>query len=445
MALARQLLFIGFLLVILTFVVFRGKEHRYNLYSASPGEPLPGLTGHELEIFRKGKVLFEHDFVPEEGLGPVFNGRSCFECHGKPVAVGLEGQDLTKTGVVRIGAISPATPLSSNLSKAKQLVDSFSFSGLITKGGPSLERRSVTLEFPSRYPSGCVVEVGVVPLGAQFISLRHAGPLLGLGLIEAIDDETIMRNMMRQAKHTPELVGRTNPAADPLTLTTNVGRFGWKAQNSNLLLATAEVLNNEIGITTFIQNTPRSGSGIVDFPECIAFYLPPEPNDEGKKLVLLTAFQALLAPPAPLTLTKEGSRGKAIFKQLQCAVCHTPELPTAAVVYIPNPGSPFPALHYMEVKALESQPVRLYSDLLLHDMGAKLADGIVQSTARGGEWRTTPLWGIRFKKFFLHNGSAKTVEQAILAHGGQALNVKTAYESLPHKDKKAVLEFLSSL
>ena len=429
----------------LLLITVRVPEPRRDLYAAAPGEPIAGLSSHERRIFKEGEALFKHDFEPEEGLGPLFNGRSCFECHGKPNAAGREGRDVTTTGVVRIGSVLPKSPLDGNLNKAREEDDIYDFSGLIEKGGPAMQRRSITQEFASKYPPDCNIEVGVVPPEAQFISLRHSPPLLGFGLIEAIPEQAILANMIKQARQAPDLVGRTNPFVDPLTRTTKIGRFGWKDQNPDLLLFTAEALNTEMGVTTFIQNATRSSTGIVDFPPCIIRYLPPEPNDEGEKLVLLAAFQALIAPPSTPRPSPESKRGQEIFKKLRCAVCHTPEMYTAPYVEIPDPASSLPRLHYIEVKALENQPVRLYSDLLLHRMGAKLADGIVQVTARGGEWRTTPLWGLRYKKFYLHDGRTRSIDKAILAHGGQAAPVTEAYVKLPEADKSALLEFLKTL
>src|SRR5262249_5833498 len=121
-----------------------------------------------------------------EGLGPLFNGKSCFECHGKPTDVGLEGRDLTSTGVVRIGKISPTSPIAKDLKLAREKIDMYSFLGLLDKGGPAMQRRSITQEFPDKYPPALNIELGVVPPEAQFISLRHAPPTLGLGLIDSI-------------------------------------------------------------------------------------------------------------------------------------------------------------------------------------------------------------------------------------------------------------------
>lgn len=426
-------------------LVLKSNDRHYDLYLAQPGEPLAGLSVREMDIFRRGKALFEHQFTPDEGLGPLFNARSCYECHGKPLAAGLPGQDGTASGSIRMGTVLPDSPLAADLEKARPRLDSSSFADLLNEGGPIVRRRSITREFPGKYPPGCQVEPGKVSPQAKFTSFRYAGPLLGGGLIDAIDDRTIATNMFRQAKEAPDLVGRTNPVTDPLTLATRVGRFGWKCQSPSLLLFTAQELNNQMGVTTLVAPAVRGRSAEAEFPRCLWPSLPAEPNDVGNKLVCLSAFQAFLAPPSRRPLTAEAKRGETLFTRLRCSVCHTPVLYTAPIVEIADPDSPFPNLQYMEVKALENQPVRLYSDLLLHDMGPELADGIAQGSARGGEWRTTPLWGLQNKKFLLHNGSARSIHEAIQAHGGQAEPVKREYLRLSAAERQALLKFVGSL
>ncbi len=433
------------LICVVIVVMLRSEDPPADLYGEKPGEPLAGLTREQLEIFERGRSAFVHEFTPRQGLGPRFNGRSCLECHGTPGAIGLVSPDVTTTGVTRIGALVAHSPLAKDLETARQLVDESSASSLVGLGGPVVQRRSTTEEFPDDYPADCKIAVSGVPPEAQFVSVRRASNLLGAGLIDAVNDRAITANLLRQAKEAPDLVGRTNPLSDPLTLTTKGGRFGWKDDYPNLILETAAEMGTNLGITSFIHNVVRSGQGRAQFPACMRTHLPTEPNDTGRSLVLLTAFQSLLAPPSQPVLSDKAKRGKEIFERLRCAVCHTPELYTSPDVEIPDPDSDFPRLEYIEVKALENQPVKLYSDLLLHDLGPELADGIVSGTARGGEWRTTPLWGIRFKRFLLHDGRARTVADAIVAHGGQAQGVKREYERLPEADRSALLEFVGSL
>lgn len=417
-------------------------QESLDIYSAQPGQALPGLDAQQKELFAQGKRFFEHEFTPAQGLGPVFNGRSCLECHGSPNEAGLEGRDVVTTGAVHIGNLKTGPVADKDLIQARQQVSVINFDPLLSLGGPTIQRRSITREFPASFPVDCQVLPEMVPHQAQFVSMRHAAPVLGLGLIQAIDESTIVANMIDQARRAPELVGRTNAVSDPLTNTTKIGRFGWKAQQADLLLFTADALEREMGVTSYIAPLNLRNKNI---PHCVFDYLPGEPNDKGQVMTMISTFESLLAPPPRQKLSADARQGAAVFNSLKCAVCHTPELTTAPIVEIPDPDSPYPALRYIEIKTLESQPVRLYSDLLLHQMGPELADGIVQGTAFGGEWRTTPLWGLHLKKFYLHNGLALTVDQAICAHGGQAQAVKEAYVKLPANEKRNLLQFLQSL
>lgn len=410
------------------------------------GGPITGLTPNQLRKFYKAKETFKKEFSPEEGLGPIFNGKSCFECHGQPAQIGGEGRDVTSTGVIRIGKFFP------NSKKAKEPLEKV-ITGLTREdvdlqffeGGPALQRKSITSEFPNKYPIDSQIEIGIVPKDADFVSLRHSPPLFGFGLIEAIPDRSIIANVIKQTSEAPDLVGRVVTHLDPLTHQIRVGRFGWKNQNPNLMMFTTEAMSVEMGMTTFTQDSIKSPTGTSTIHGGIAKYLPKEPNDEGEITNALVYFQALLAPPKRGAITKEVKQGEQLFNQLQCAVCHIPEMSTSPVVYVVDPDSPAPQLRHMEIKALESQPVRAYSDFLLHDMGVKLADGLPQQGAKGGEWRTTPLWGLRNKRFLLHDGRTTDLAEAISLHGGQAEEVARRFDMLPEKDKQDLLAFLKTL
>jgi CxxC motif-containing protein (DUF1111 family) len=411
-----------------------------------PGGPCRGLTQEQLDKFYATRHIFQKEFSAEEGLGPLFNGRSCFECHGQPGIAGGEGRDLNSTGVVRIGSRKKFDHNNKELAaKTKDNFTSDDVKLLIEHGGPALERKSITSEFVNKYPADCQVEIGTIPPGTDFISLRHAGPLFGLGLIDQIPDETIIQAALRESMQNKSMAGRAVIHVDPLTQVPRVGKFGWKSQNSTLLIFTSEALNVEMGITTPIHPSPKSAQGISEFPPCILPFLPAEPNDSGKVLLPLTYFQSVLAPPERGVMDSRAQHGERLFERLQCAFCHTPQLRTRERVMVVDPDSPAPQIQHMEIKSLENLPVGLYSDLLLHNMGEELADGLPQNGAKGGEWRTTPLWGLRNKKFLLHDGRALSFEQAIMAHGGQGDTARKAYSQLSAVDKADLLSFLKTL
>jgi len=425
-------------------VVFIQQVYVYAPDEGSLGGPIKGLTAPELRKFYETREVFKKEFTPEEGLGPLFNGKSCFECHGQPSFVGGEGRDVAGTGVVRIGVRDlshrnkPLPEVIAKLTRAD--VDIY-----LNQGGPALERKSITSEFPSKYPIECQVEFPSVPKDAELISMRHSPPLFGFGLIDAIPDTALLKNMFEEVRTNPKLTGRALPQVDPLINHERMGRFGWKCQNPTLMLFTMEALNVEMGITTFFQQFPKSAKNIFEFPHCIYQYLPQEPNDVGNITNKLTYFQSLLAPPGRGPITDEVKRGGKVFDKLQCSVCHTPRLYTSPEVFVVDPDSHAPQLQWLEIGALENKPVDAYSDFLVHQMGVGLADGIPQAGANGGEWRTTPLWGLRKKKFLLHDGRTTKVEEAILAHGGQATEVIENFKKLSHQDRQDLMAFLKSL
>jgi CxxC motif-containing protein (DUF1111 family) len=411
------------------------------------GGPLPGLSPAQYRQFYQARDIFTKDFTPSDGLGPLFNAASCFECHGKPGQIGGEGRDVNSTGVVRIGKrLSSSRFTKEPLDSVKEkLAFEKDVDFMLDQGGPALQRKSITSEFPDKFPPGCQAEIAVIPKDAELISLRHSPPLFGSGLIEAIPDEYIVHNSLEQLEKAPAMVGRVSPHEDPLTEHSRIGRFGWKAQHATLLAFTADALNTEMGITTSLQPQIKSASAASALPSCLIKYLPREPNDDGRLSLKLSFCQAMFAPPQPGEQTAQTARGEKLFEQLQCAVCHIPLMHTAPKAYVIDPDSALPRLRWLEIAALENQPVRAYSDFLLHKMGAKLADGLPQSGSSGGEWRTTPLWGLRLKKFYLHDGRTSDLEQAILAHGGQAKESADRYSLLPKSQKADLISFLKSL
>lgn len=411
------------------------------------GGPVPGLTFDQKRKFDVTEALFKKEFTPEEGLGPLFNGKSCFECHGQPEAVGGEGRDVASTGVVRIGGVNPSSPLFKKPRKEiAHLTEAQDVHGYIFAGGPALERKSITSEFPDKYPTDCQVEIGVIPKNCDFISMRHAGPLFGFGLIEAIDDSDITANIFKEIERNPKMAGRALSQDDSLAKSFHIGRFGWKCQRPNLMLFSAEALDVEMGVTTPVMLHPKSATGISEFPHKLVTMLPQEPNDaDGKMMTQLAYFQALLAPPPRGPITDAVKRGEKVFDKLQCSVCHIPEMKTKSEVMLADPESPFPKLNYIEVEALENKPVKAYSDFLVHNMGPELADGLPQAGSTGGEWRTTPLWGLRFKKFLLHDGRTHDLLKVIDLHGGQADDSRQAFKKLDQKDQDDLMAFLRSL
>lgn len=365
------------------------------------GAPLPAITLVEQQKFDSGRTVFGQLQAPVNGLGPVFNARSCVACH-RAGAPGGAGTDLNIARVTRIGGIVNGV-----------------YSDLTNVGGPVLEARSLR-EIDPLYP----YPGERVPVEAQFVSRRITTPLFGAGLIEAIPDSTIIANSQRLL---PDGIhGVPNMVLNPESGRTQVGRFGWKCQVPIIHLFSGDAFLNEIGITspTFPKdNLPqgRTDSNGAD--------KAPDAEDNNTKVAAVSGFTRYLAPPPPVPFTPTSQRGQQVFNSIQCAACHMPVMQTG----------------FSGSAAIANKPVHLWSDLLLHHMGRGLADGVRQGQAAGDMWRTAPLWGLRFRPLLLHDGRATTVEQAIVLHDGESKASRDRYVNLPLSDKQALLDFLSKI
>jgi CxxC motif-containing protein (DUF1111 family) len=294
------------------------------------------------------------------------------------------------------------------------------YNDLANLGGPVLQARSL-----KELDLSCPVTGEVVPPQANYVSRRITTPLFGAGLIEAIPDAAILA---RVGQPDPDGVhGTANVIFNPETGRNEVGRFGWKAQHSSLHQFAGDAYLNEMGITSAFfptENLPQ-GRPIPPGWDSVA-----DPEDQDGDVDKFTTFMRLLAPAGRrLPITRQAQDGEQIFNNIRCISCHTPEMRTA-----PN-----------AVAALSSQPVRLYSDLLLHQMGPGLADGIRQSKSLGDQFKTAPLWGLSRRSFFLHDGRATTYVDAIAAHGGEAMAARNRFFALRPPDRDALLAFLDSL
>jgi CxxC motif-containing protein (DUF1111 family) len=338
----------------------------------------------------RGAALFQKEFLPEQGLGPLYNARSCLACHNAPAAGGT-----TRDGSGAVVRVAQA--------RADQL------DLLIGQGGPIARSHSV-----AELGQTCALEPGI-PSAANLTSVRHPPPLFGLGLVETIPDDVILAGAVPKEDG---VQGRPSWVATP-DGERQLGRFGWKADTPTLRLFVAAALRNELGITNPLAPVdwlpaPRDAAA----PPCAGAADAPE--DDGTIVTALTAYVAALPPPSPLAAAGT-EPGKAIFHQVGCAACHTPRLPAAG------------------------QNLWLYSDLLLHDLGPDLDDGLPQGEAAGRDWRTTPLWGLGSRTRYLHDGRARSLDAAILAHGGEALAAREHFRALEPADREALLALLAAL
>ncbi len=380
--------------------------------------PIDGLTPAQMQRFEAGKAVFEKVFTPSTGLGAVFNGQSCAECHGAP-AVGGTGSSATAT-------IQRFTTL---------LAPQFAV-GLVTQadGAPHVHARSVSDEFPDEVP-GCDLQAETVPANALDSTKRVTPHLFGIGLLENIPDATLIQNGLLSAQQNPEVSGR--PGAmfpgginDPNAQDQLIGRLGARGFVADVQSFTQGAFSTELGIATFhpVFVTPVRPSGNVAPVACTPFV------GEAVSLAETQAaadFQRWLAPPPAPELTGVALRGQALFDDIQCSSCHTPMMKTSA--FAPPP--------------LNDREVWLYSDLLLHDMGEALADDAPEGLGLSTEWKTAPLWGVgQTPKPLMHDGRAgRDFALAIELHGGEAEGAARRFADLKPADQAALIAFLKKL
>jgi len=367
---------------------------QFVLASTSFGDPLPRLTAEQQADFAEGLEEFSEEEEADEGLGPVFNEAACLTCHTDPVG-GTTGRLETRFG--RRG-------------------NSGRFDPLENLGGSLLQDQGI-----GAVEDGFVFKAERVPRGANVVASRLTTPLFGLGLVDAVPDaELIGLARAQRNTHTP---GIANIVTDLATGEQRVGRFGWKAQVATLQTFSGDAYLNEMGITNPIFPNESCPQG-----DCAALAHNPMPelNDSGPGIEAFQNFMTLLAPPPR---GQGASRtGEDLFQSTGCASCHTPKLATG----------------HSDIAALDRKVFEPFSDFLLHDMG-RLGDGITQGNARGRLMRTAPLWGLRVRPVFLHDGRATTVTAAILAHDGQGQRARERFIDLGSDKRRILLAYLNSL
>jgi CxxC motif-containing protein (DUF1111 family) len=416
--------------------------------------------------FHLGNALFRQLWVSSpsstqatDGLGPLFNARSCQSCHIKDGRGHPPNADGNASSMFLRLARPARTPEERTALAGHRAVNfpdptygvqlqDLAVPGLAGEGrvAVSYTEQTVTLaggEVASlRKPTYSASDLAYGPLDPDTtVSARVAPAMLGLGLIEAIPDADILAHADPDDLDGNGISGKAAIVRDMRTGKLALGRFGWKAQNATVRDQTAAALVTDIGISN-PDRPDAHGDCTAREPQCLAMATGVQKrlgNTEAPEsvLALMTFYSQNLAVPARRKASfPETLHGKQMFYQSDCVACHTPKFVTRSDA---------------SADALSFQLIWPYSDFLLHDMGEGLADGQQVGVATGQEWRTPPLWGIGLTEtvsghtFFLHDGRARNLSEAILWHGGEAERSRNAFVSLSKDDRAALITFLETL
>ena len=471
------------------------------------GDPIPGLSPNQLEMFNEGRFRATEleatcdscsDFIPgsptgqdpllqtltnSAGLGARFNADQCTACHSQPALGGSGGFLVPNPEALPGQRRPPENPMFDLIPHRRgetNQVPSF-----ITQYGPIREARFIRR--PDGTPDGGVHQLftivgrgddptipdcnaAVLPqpdfesqVRNHNVSFRIPLQMFGLGLIDTIQDIEILshHDATEALRAHLGIGGIPNRSANDGTIT----RFGWKAQNKSLTMFSGEAYNVEMGVTNelfpqAVEELPACNGPNKNHPNDATRMDSNDSRNQGfnnpvhelADWMQFTLFMRFLDGPKPVTFSASAIRGQQLFGTdpahpgIGCFACHTPSMKTAAAT---------------EFEVLQDKPVNLYSDLLIHHMGQGLSDHVTQGLAGGDMFRTTPLWGVGQRMFFLHDGRTSDLMQAILAHSSagqgaddneqagfppsEASTVIDAFRNLSSSDKQGILDFLRSL
>lgn len=411
----------------------------------------PPLTPKERRDFFFGNRLFNTNWVIApgsvqsfDGLGPTFNRVSCSGCHtrdgrGRPPADASEPMDSILIRISIPGTDAHGGPRP-HPAYGDQLNDR-AIPGVPAEGRVDLAWETIKGFYPDgtsyelEKPVFTLKDPAFGPFGKNLMTSPRVAPqVFGLGLLEAVPEADVLARSDPDDADGDGISGRPNHVHNPVSGKTELGRFGWKANQPNLIAQNSAASIGDIGLTTSIhpeQNCPPAQKA------CAAAVPGGSPELSDEFLAKLTFYTETLAVPARRDATApEVQKGGRLFVDAGCASCHTPTMKTGANV--------LPA-------SRANQTFHAYTDMLLHDMGPGLADGRPDFEATGSEWRTPPLWGIGLIPVvnghdrLLHDGRARGVEEAILWHDGEAASARGRFMALEKVDRDALIAFVKSL
>jgi CxxC motif-containing protein (DUF1111 family) len=420
-----------------------GSETVFDATQTAFGNMFPTISGYDEHVHVLGDLTFNNSFVTSPapvnpGLGPIFNNTSCGNCHhsdgiGIPTAGQLESSLLLRISLPGVDAHGGPLPVPGY---GLQVQDKAVY-GKVPEATVNIAYTYQTFSFADgttyelRTPTYTLSNLYAPISGSYLLSPRLAPPMFGLGLLENVPESEIVSFADPNDANGDGIKGHPNYVFDVTTQSMQLGRFGWKANTASVLTQVATAFNQDMGVTSSILPVESSYGqsqydGLKDDPE-----LP------DSLLHAVKYYAQTLAVPARRIVTDPvAKRGEQLFMLAKCGVCHRQTLTTAVNVAFP---------------AISNQVIHPYTDMLVHDMGPGLADNRPDNRANGQEWRTAPLWGVGLfttvnnPGYFLHDGRARTITEAIMWHGGEAAPSQAYFSNLSTSDRNAVLVFLNSL
>lgn len=428
-----------------------GKTTIFDTTGNAFAQPSPGLEREQNLLFFVGNSFFNQNWVTapsstaaRDGLGPLFNSRSCAGCHfkdGRGRQPNFDGE--TPTGLlIRLsipqrdanGAYLPDPAYGGQFQE--QAIDGFAAEGDIQITYTELpgtfdDGRPYSL----RQPHYALTNLQYGEMSPDvMLSPRVANQVIGLGLLEAIPDATLLALADPDDANHDGISGRPNIVWDAFKGAPAIGRFGWKANPATLFQQVVTAFNEDIGINSVFMPGTNCTTVEIDCRNAPEGGVPDIADDDIQKVVL---YVSVLAVPAQRDYdSPQVQAGERIFYEAQCELCHVATLQTGTHPTIP---------------ALSNQTIHPYTDLLLHDMGEGLADNRPDFEATGTEWRTPPLWGIGLFETvnghttYMHDGRARNLLEAVLWHDGEASASRDYVLGLNESDVDALIAFLKSL
>jgi CxxC motif-containing protein (DUF1111 family) len=391
-------------------------------------------------FFKQSWVEFPSSTIGRDGLGPTYNAVSCSACHvndGK--GIGYIKDQLNVSLLFRI-----SQKKGDGYESHPDYGDQFQPFGIAhVKGEGTAQVKFI--EIKGQYQDGSLYSLRK-PLftfnnfkasafdDSTVISPRVAPHLVGLGLIEAIAPEDILKGEDPQDLNKDGVTGKANIVWDVVKQSYQLGLFGWKAGQPSLMQQNAAAFLGDMGLTTSLfpeQNCPLIQT------DCLEALKSTDTEVSQKVLERITTYTQILAVPKSRDFDSlEFKKGREIFDAISCSACHRPEFKTS---------------NFHSQKSLNNQFISPYSDFLLHDMGEGLADHRPEAKANGFEWRTPPLWSLGLiptvnkHSHLLHDGRARNIEEAILWHDGEARFSKLEFKKLNSLDRKILINFISNI